>query len=182
MFLLKSWAETPLALFVLTLVVSDRERKHVVENGVAAMTVEGTTGNRVLEEVVKTPGCLLEDVIRACPDLSWNQVLLEVDRLSRTGRIALKLEGAGCYRIWSNKDTVKQRGGIGGKNEHNTRKGETDDGRPIRALWPSDDARPTACIDRGESHTEPYGMVLQRVWDNRRSTHDGYPPQVAQGD
>ena len=83
----------------------------MVENGVATMTVEGATGNRVLEEVVKTPGCLLEDVIRACPDLSWNQILLEVDRLSRTGRIALKLEEAGCHRIWSNKDTVKQYGG-----------------------------------------------------------------------
>lgn len=83
----------------------------MVEHGVLAMTVEGTSGNRVLEEVVKTPGCLLEDVIRACPDLSWNQILLEVDRLSRTGMIALKLEGVGCYRIWSNKDTVKQHGG-----------------------------------------------------------------------
>lgn len=69
-----------------------------------------------------------------------------------------------------------------GKNEHNTSKGETDDDPPIRALWPSDDARPTARIDRGGSNTEPDGMVLQRVWDNRRSTHDGYPSQSAQGD
>jgi hypothetical protein len=34
-------------------------------------------------------GCLLEDLIRQCTDLTWNQVFFELDRLS--------LRGAGRY-------------------------------------------------------------------------------------
>ena len=75
----------------------------MVDSGVTAMTVEGGTGNRVLEEVARRPGCSLEDVIKACPDLSWSQIFLEIDRLSRIGTIALKLEGVGRYRIWSTR-------------------------------------------------------------------------------
>ncbi|HMS84719.1 MAG TPA: hypothetical protein PKD12_13795 [Nitrospira sp.] len=43
--------------------------------------------------------CLLEDLIRQCPDLTWNQIFLELDRLSRTGAVRLRLEGAGQYVV-----------------------------------------------------------------------------------
>jgi hypothetical protein len=33
--------------------------------------------------------CTLEDVARRCPNLTWNQVFLVVDHLSRTGRARL---------------------------------------------------------------------------------------------
>jgi hypothetical protein len=42
-------------------------------------------------------GCLLEDLIRQCTDLTWNQVFFELDRLSRTGEVRLSLSGAGRY-------------------------------------------------------------------------------------
>ena len=66
--------------------------------------------DRILETVSQMPGCLLEEVVVACPDLSWNQVFLEVDRLSREGRICLTPKGTGRY--------VLQPGGQGGRSVH----------------------------------------------------------------
>jgi hypothetical protein len=43
-------------------------------------------------------GCLLEVLIRQCPDLTWNQIFLELDRLSRTGEVRLRLRG-GCQCV-----------------------------------------------------------------------------------
>lgn len=61
------------------------------------MNRQGTVADRVIETVSQMPGCLLEEVVVACPDLSWNQVFLEVDRLSRDGRIRLTSKGMGRY-------------------------------------------------------------------------------------
>jgi hypothetical protein len=44
-------------------------------------------------------GCRLEVLVRQCPDLTWNQIFLELDRLSRTGEIRLRRRGAGDYVI-----------------------------------------------------------------------------------
>jgi hypothetical protein len=54
---------------------------------------------RVMDVVTHNPGCLLEEVVLACPDLSWNQVFLEVDRLSRNGQIRLRRQGMSLYRL-----------------------------------------------------------------------------------
>lgn len=54
---------------------------------------------RLLDIVKNDPGCLLDDVIRACPELSWNQVFWEVDRLSRTGQIRLNQHSSGNYTL-----------------------------------------------------------------------------------
>lgn len=58
-----------------------------------------TVADRIIQAVSQSPGCLVEELVLACPDLAWNQVFLEVDRLSRTGEICLKLEGPGIYSI-----------------------------------------------------------------------------------
>lgn len=58
-----------------------------------------TTTDRILEEVAHSPGCLLEELVLACPDLSWNQVFVEVDRLSRRGELVLALRGPGLYTV-----------------------------------------------------------------------------------
>lgn len=42
-------------------------------------------------------GCLLEDLVRECSGLTWNQIFLELDRLSRTGEIRLRRRDAGHY-------------------------------------------------------------------------------------
>lgn len=44
-------------------------------------------------------GCLLEELVRQSPDLTWNQIFLELDRLSRTGEIRLRRRGAGEYVV-----------------------------------------------------------------------------------
>ena len=54
---------------------------------------------RVMEVVIRLPGCDLEEVMKVCPDLTWNQVFLEVDRLSRDGIVTLKFEGRGHYSV-----------------------------------------------------------------------------------
>jgi hypothetical protein len=56
--------------------------------------------DRILEEVSRAPGCSLEDLVLACPELSWNQMFARVDTLSRRRHIRLTHEGAGRYRLW----------------------------------------------------------------------------------
>jgi len=48
-----------------------------------------TIGDRVLEMVRASPGCTLEAVTQQLQDVSWSDVFLEVDRLSRSGNLRL---------------------------------------------------------------------------------------------
>ena len=41
----------------------------------------------------------MEDVVRLCPGLSWNQVFLAIDHLSRTGLIRVTLDSTRNYRL-----------------------------------------------------------------------------------
>lgn len=59
------------------------------------MTPEHTIADRIIEVVSRSPGCLLEDLTLACPSLTWKQVFIEVDRLSRDGRLLLEQKGRG---------------------------------------------------------------------------------------
>lgn len=56
---------------------------------------------RVMEIIIRSPGCDLEDVVSECVDLTWNQVLLEVDRLSREGKgyVILNVRQRGHYSL-----------------------------------------------------------------------------------
>jgi hypothetical protein len=58
-----------------------------------------TATDRVLHEVRESPGCLLEEVVLACPELSWSQVFYAVDALTRTGLLQMKQEGPGVYTL-----------------------------------------------------------------------------------
>ena len=53
----------------------------------------------VMKMVSASPTSDLEDVVAACGNLTWNQVFLELDRLSRSGHIALKQIHPGRYRV-----------------------------------------------------------------------------------
>lgn len=46
-------------------------------------------GDRMMEIIIGSPGCTLEDTGLKCPDLTWNQVFLELDRRSREGEALL---------------------------------------------------------------------------------------------
>jgi hypothetical protein len=43
--------------------------------------------------------CDLEELVLSCSSLTWNQVFLEIDRLSRTGEVRLVPRKAGVYAV-----------------------------------------------------------------------------------
>lgn len=43
--------------------------------------------------------CSLEDVVTLCPELTWNQVFLAIDYLSRSGQVQVRLDGDRTYRV-----------------------------------------------------------------------------------
>jgi hypothetical protein len=65
------------------------------------MARQATTAELILEAlaVAEVSGCSFEQLMSACPGLSWNQIFLEVDRLSRDSRVQLSHEKSGVYRI-----------------------------------------------------------------------------------
>ncbi len=75
-----------------------------------------TAEDQVIDMLHGAHACDLEEVTRQCTSLTWNQVFLAVDRLSRSGEIALMPRGRGMYTL-----TCPQR----------------QDGRPDRRALPS---------------------------------------------
>ena len=53
----------------------------------------------ILQTIGYNPGCSLEALMQACLPFTWNQILLEIDRLSRTGEIQLSLSDRGRYTL-----------------------------------------------------------------------------------
>lgn len=55
--------------------------------------------HRILGEVKRMHGCDLDTLAQSLPDLSWNQVFLEIDRLSRQGEVLVTFGTGGRYMI-----------------------------------------------------------------------------------
>jgi hypothetical protein len=55
--------------------------------------------DRILGAVQRTHGCDLDTLTNSLSDLSWGQVFLEVDRLSREGQVLVTLDSGGRYMI-----------------------------------------------------------------------------------
>jgi hypothetical protein len=51
-------------------------------------------GDQILEVVKANPGCTLDELILSLSGLSWSDVFLEVDRLSRSGQLRLTKSGS----------------------------------------------------------------------------------------
>jgi hypothetical protein len=60
-----------------------------------------TTTVQIMDVLARlgSDGCLLEDLTRQCPDLTWSQIFLELNRLSRMGEVRLRLRGACQYVV-----------------------------------------------------------------------------------
>jgi len=43
--------------------------------------------------------CAMEEVVGLCPELTWNQVFLAVDYLSRTGQVRITPDKNRTYRV-----------------------------------------------------------------------------------
>lgn len=63
------------------------------------MTEHTVVEDHVIDFLRKVQACDLEEVTRQCADLTWNQVFLAVDRLSRSGEIMLLPTGLGIYTV-----------------------------------------------------------------------------------
>ena len=55
--------------------------------------------DRILGTVQRTHGCDLDTLTNSLSDLSWSQVFLEVDRLSRDGQVLVTSDTVGRYMI-----------------------------------------------------------------------------------
>jgi hypothetical protein len=64
-----------------------------------AVSEPWTIADRLLEEVRRSPDCELDALVQSLPDLTWEDVLLEVHRLSSTGQLQLTSWGAGIYTV-----------------------------------------------------------------------------------
>jgi hypothetical protein len=53
---------------------------------------------RILQ-ALKASGTDLDDLVSSLPGLTWNQVFLEIDRLSRTGEVQVTSQTPGSYRV-----------------------------------------------------------------------------------
>ena len=63
------------------------------------MAQQTTVEDQVIDILLLTRTCDLEEVTRRCSNLTWNQVFLAVDRLSRRGELMLLPRGRGSYTL-----------------------------------------------------------------------------------
>lgn len=63
------------------------------------MALHTTVEDQVIDVLYRTQTCEFEEVARQCTNLTWNQVFLAVDRLSRSGEIMLVPMGRGTYAL-----------------------------------------------------------------------------------
>ncbi|HKT34438.1 MAG TPA: hypothetical protein VJR03_06370 [Nitrospira sp.] len=63
---------------------------------------------QVMEVIVRTPGTALDDIVLECPDLSWNQVFLVIDRLTRCGSVSLMPKGQGRYTVHLSRTCIAE--------------------------------------------------------------------------
>jgi hypothetical protein len=56
--------------------------------------------DRILGTIKHTHGCDLDTLAERLPEFTWNQVFLEIDRLSRKGEIMVTCSTGGRYMIY----------------------------------------------------------------------------------
>lgn len=55
--------------------------------------------DQIMDALIRSPGCLVEEIVLECQDLTWNQVFTEIERMSRTGLVRLSAKGPGLYTV-----------------------------------------------------------------------------------
>ncbi len=68
------------------------------------MAQNATVTDHILGAVAQAPGYPLDalvcELVFVCPDLTWNQVFLEIEHVSHTGRLRLQSTGRGFDTVW----------------------------------------------------------------------------------
>ncbi len=55
--------------------------------------------DRILRAIKRAHGCDLDSLATSLPELTWNQVFFEIDRLSRNGEVVVTFITGGRYMI-----------------------------------------------------------------------------------
>ena len=63
------------------------------------MAQSTTVEVQVIDIVHRAGACDLEEITRQCANLTWNQVFLAIDSMSRRGEIMLVPRGRGLYTV-----------------------------------------------------------------------------------
>src|SRR5512146_1921666 len=63
------------------------------------MSSQNFTDHPVLEIIVRSPDSVLDEIVFECPDLTWNQVFVVIDRVSREGVLTMSPKARGQYAI-----------------------------------------------------------------------------------
>jgi hypothetical protein len=53
----------------------------------------------IIDMLQRTGPCCLDDLVRYLPNLSWGEVFVAIDRMSRDGRLSLRQLGYSTYQI-----------------------------------------------------------------------------------
>jgi hypothetical protein len=59
------------------------------------MLQQGTLADQIVQVVRANPRCTLEELVLNLSGASWSEVFLEVDRLSRSGKLRLNKSSSG---------------------------------------------------------------------------------------
>ena len=52
--------------------------------------------------------CRMEEIVELCPDLTWNQVFLAIDHLSRTGQVRVTLDASKTYKVQTHRPVASK--------------------------------------------------------------------------
>jgi hypothetical protein len=74
-------------------------RASAIEKEGLIMASREPVTDRILGAVKRSPECDLDTLASDLPELTWNQVFLEIDRLSREGQILVTFGTGGRYMI-----------------------------------------------------------------------------------
>ncbi len=72
------------------------------------MELDHAKTESIFDVLAQKGACELDELVLLCPQFGWHQIFLEVDRLSREGRVRLVAKGCGIY-------VVSPAGNVGGR-------------------------------------------------------------------
>jgi hypothetical protein len=58
-----------------------------------------SAADHIMDIITQSNSCTLEKVIFECPELTWDRVFIEINRLRREGQIRLTLKQPGYYVV-----------------------------------------------------------------------------------
>ena len=63
------------------------------------MATRMTCRESILSVLHTMPTCELDELVNVCPGFTWNEIFLELDRLSRLGEVRITQHGRSGYSL-----------------------------------------------------------------------------------